>query len=322
MNLRKLLGSAVVAVTALAMPLAASAEDTVRVGYMKIPPLVHIVHALETGIFKKHDLNIDLKVLNGGPELMTALASNSIDIGMTAVGIVLLARTKGLKMKAFGTTDLENAEHLHNWIITKKSTGIADLKGLEGKTVGIVAKNSPAELTVRAHMLAVGADPDKVTFVALPFPQLPAALEVGNVDAFHSGEPFHAQAMHSDKMEAVEIAVGLLPNIDKPTALGGWFASDDWLVDEKNRGIAARYLAAVMESNRELVADRSLVNAILVKEFGMPPEVAAHIPMPFETNSFVVTSESYKPTIDALAKTGMIDDVYPVDEVLEVITYE
>jgi ABC-type nitrate/sulfonate/bicarbonate transport system substrate-binding protein len=322
MKKRRLLKGAIFALAATAVPLTASAMDTVKVAYMKIPPLVHMIHAKETGIFEKNGVKVDLIVVNGGPELMTALASGSVDIGMTAVGIVLAARAKGLKLKAFGTSDVEREGYLHNWIVTKEEAGVGSLKDLEGKVVGIVAKGSPAELTVRAHMLSAGADPNKVRFVALPFPQLPSALEVGNVDAIHTGEPFYSQAMHSDKMHAKTIAEALLPDTKDTTALGGWFAQDGWLADEKNREVAGRFLKSVLQANQELMENRELINNILVRDFGMPAEVAAHVPIPLTTDTLVADPKTYQSTVDMLAKTGMIKEAYPAEDAVEVVTYE
>lgn len=325
MKKRLFLKSALTGMALAVMPMTLSAQekDTIRVGYMKIPPLAHMIHGIEKGIFDRNGLNIELSVLNGGPELMTALASGSVDVGMTATGIVLIARGKGLKLKAFGTSDLEASNDIRNWIIADENDGIKSLKDLEGKTVGITAKNSPAELTIRDHMMAAGADPNTVKFVALPFPQLGPALEVGNVDAVHVVEPFHTQLMNSDKIKAIELAKGIIALEEgQQIALGGWFAKDDWLADPKNRDIAARYLKSVMESNKELAADRALVDAIFEKDFGMPPPVAKRVPLPLNTQSLVAVPETYSAQLKAFVDTGMLPSAYPIEDVVDPITYE
>ncbi|MFV0383162.1 ABC transporter substrate-binding protein [Paracoccus sp. (in: a-proteobacteria)] len=324
MKKRNFLKSTIFAIAAAAMPASAMARDSVKVAYMKIPPLVHMIYALENGIFEQNDLEVDLTVVNGGPELMTALASGSVDIGMTAVGIVLLARAKGLKLQAFGTGDYEEPGDIRNWIVADANDGIASLKDLEGKTVGVVAKNSPAELSVRDHMLAAGADPDTVKFVALPFPQLPSALEVGNVDAVFVGDPFHTQLQNSTKAKATDLSEGLIATLDQDgrIALGGWFARDEWLADEKNRDIARRLLKSILQSNRELDADPAKFYAILERDFGMPPDVAAKNPLHLNTGPLVAEPANYQPTIDALARTGMIKESYPASDVVVSISDE
>ena len=256
---------------------------------------------------------------------MTALASGSSEIGQTAASIALLARSKGLPIAVFGTGDTERQpDYNHNWLLGTEEAGTTDLKSLEGKVVGVVAKGSPAELAFRSHMLAAGADPDSVEWVALPFPQLPAALEVGNVDAIHVGEPFHAMVMTSDKVTGIELATGLINEEDGVEyALGAWFATDMWLADEKNQDIAKRFLRAMLEANQALAADRSLVDAILVRDFGMPAEVASTTPMPLGTETLMAAPEQYGPNIRELEATGMIEaGSLDLAEALKPVDYE
>ncbi|MEZ5721557.1 MAG: ABC transporter substrate-binding protein [Paracoccaceae bacterium] len=321
---RTFLKGALIGVAMTAIPMAAFANDTVKVTYMKIPPLVPMTYAIESGIMAAHGLDIDLSVVNSGPDLMTALASGSSEIGQTAASVALLARSKGLPIQIFGTGDLEHQpDYVHNWLVTRDDTGITDLMGLEGKTVGVVDKNSPAELAFRSHMVAAGADADTLSFVAIPFPQLPAALEVGNVDAVHVGEPFHAQIMNSDKITGVELAIGLIADPGTDYALGGWFAQEDWLADERNQDIAKRFLAAMLEANRALAADRSLIDAILVRDFGMPAEIASGIPMPLGVDSILAEPGHYGVLISELEKTGMIEaGSVTTDDVIKTIQYE
>ncbi|MCO6188408.1 ABC transporter substrate-binding protein [Rhizobium sp. L1K21] len=321
---RSYLKGAVLALAALTMPLNAHALDRIKVAYMKIPPLASVIHGLQSGIFEKNGLAVSLTVVNSGPDLMTALASRTVDVGMTASAIVLIARAKGLPLKAIGTADVEKANDIRNWIVANSKEGIKSLKDIEGKVVGIVDKNGPADLMVRDHLMAAGVDPNSVKFVALPFPQLGPALEVGNVSAVHVTEPFHTQLMNSDKIDAVELAGGLTATLaeDGPISLGGWFAHDEWLADPKNKEIAARFLKSILQSNRELDADRSLVNAIFEKDFGMPPPVAERVPLPLNTGSLVAEPSMYQSQIKALVRTGIIAEEYPAEDAVEPIEYE
>lgn len=323
MNKRNFLKGTALGLITAAMPLAAMAADTVKVAYMKIPPLVPMKYAIDSGIMAAHDLDIQLTVVNGGPELMTALASGSADIGQTASGIALLARSKGLPIAVFGTGDTERQpDYNHNWLLGTEEAGTTDLKSLEGKTIGVVAKNSPATLAFASHMIAAGADPSTVEFVALPFPQLPSALEVGNVDAIHVGEPFHTMVMTSDKINAVELAEGLIyAEQGQEYALGSWFAQDKWL--EENQDVAARFLSAMEQSYRELVADRSKVNAILSAEFGMPEPVANGIPLPLKSKTFTTSNDQYAPLVEQLEVTGMIEKgSLDLDDAVRAVDYK
>ena len=106
-------------------------------------------------------------------------------------------------------------------------------------------------------------------------------------------------------------------------ALGGWFAQEDWLADERNQDIAKRFLAAMLEANRALAADRSLIDAILVRDFGMPSEIASGIPMPLGVDSILAEPGHYGVLISELEKTGMIEaGSVTTDDVIKTIQYE
>lgn len=311
------------ALCSIAMAGSAFAADKVTIGYMKIPPLAAALHAERTGIFKANGLDVEIKVLNSGPALMNALAAGSLDITMDASAAVVTARAKGLPVKAFGTADPESSSDVRNWVMASESSGVKSMKDLEGKTVGVVAPRSPAEMVIRDHMLKAGGNPDKVKFVGIPFPQLQAALEVGNVAAVHVVEPFHTSILRSTKMKAVTLASGLIATAaeDGPISLGGWSARAKWLSEEKNRDIAKRFLASISTANKALAADRSLVDAIFEKDFGMPTPVAKGTPLPLNVGSLEADPKMFVPLIRALTRTGIIGAEYPVADVVETIKY-
>jgi hypothetical protein len=78
----------------------------------------------------------------------------------------------------------------------------------------------------------------------------------------------------------------------------------------------------MLEANQEMAADRSLIDAILIRDFGMPEIVASHIPMPLGTESLLVEPEHYVALVAELEATGMIDEgSLSLDEALKPIDY-
>ncbi|MGX9353534.1 ABC transporter substrate-binding protein (plasmid) [Shimia sp. W99] len=315
------------ALTACAMtlaPLAALALDEVKVGYQKLPPLAALVHGKEAGIFEANGIDIEIVVVNTGSDVINGLAAGSMTIvGSPAAGGVQ-ARSAGLPLTAIGTSAIESFGHTEFQIVANGDKGIASAKDLEGHVVGVLEKASPAELHIREHMIADGGDPDKVQFVALPFPQLPAALEVGNVDAIGIAPPFLGQILGSQKITPVVVGEGMVATLETggPTALGSWFAMQPWIEAGDNKDVAARFLKSVQESNEALMADRSLVDAILVRDFGMPAEVASHIPMNLLTTSLTAYPENYFEVIEAYKRTGMAEPNFTAEEFVTTLEYE
>jgi NitT/TauT family transport system substrate-binding protein len=60
---------------------------------------------------------------------------------------------------------------------------------MAGRRVAVNTLNNLGELTIRHTLREAGADPDDVTLVEVPFPEMAAALERGDVDVIWAVEP-------------------------------------------------------------------------------------------------------------------------------------
>lgn len=143
--------------------------------------------AKELGYFG--DINVEVKLEPGPPggtAVVQFVSVEQADIGFPAPGILgnSIESNMGL-VSIFGTGYLD----LFN-IAFRKGQGMADLKGLEGKTVllGSAAWQSIADPMLRA----VGVDVSKVKYVEAGFPNWTAALASGEGDACLAWEGLRA----------------------------------------------------------------------------------------------------------------------------------
>lgn len=318
---RKLIVGSCAVAALLGSAAASAAGDVVKVAYMKIPPLVAVLYAQRNGLFAKEGIDLQLSIVNGEPQMMSSLVAGAVDIGMTAVGGVVLARGAGQPVRVFGTGDLERGDDIRNWITANKGHGVTSVKDLVGKTVAIVAPRSQAELLVREHLMANHIALDAVKFVYMPFPQMQTALETGNVDAAMVVEPFHSAILASTKIQPMDIAFGTLPDFSKAgsVALGGWFTRADWIAAHPD--LAARFLRAISASHKALMANRKLADEIFEKDFNMPPAVAEHVPLPLRTGSLEALPKDYTPMIDAMVETGLMPKAYPATDLVVTVKY-
>lgn len=133
-----------------AMPLAAQAEDTVRLAVGApnnwdtcIPEV-----GQRAGIFAKHGLKLDILYTQGGGETMQAIISGSVDIGIAAgTAAVMGAFAKGapVRILAAGTT---GAADLY-WYVPANSP-IKSFKDTSGKTVGYSTNGASTHITLLA----------------------------------------------------------------------------------------------------------------------------------------------------------------------------
>jgi NitT/TauT family transport system substrate-binding protein len=120
----------------------ASAQQTLRVGKAVggAFPFVFVDVGAKNGIFKKHGLDLEISAFGGGPRLIQAMTSDSIDIGLNS-GMDLVLTVKGAPVRAVAAIA---SRPLDLGIVVRPdlpATSAADLRGRK------ISSNSPTALT-------------------------------------------------------------------------------------------------------------------------------------------------------------------------------
>src|SRR5262249_20013512 len=150
----------------------------------------------------------------------------------------------------------------------------ADLKG---KTVMINAFGTAGELAIRDRLQKAGLSWDDVKKVTVPFPQMPAALELGNADVAVTIQPMHAAIMANKATGAKVLDVGTLSDSrTKAVTASVYFASDEWIA--KNEKSALAFGRAFLRAQKEVHADPALRLELVMKISGMDKATAQTIP--------------------------------------------
>ncbi len=151
---------------------------------------------MEEGFFKEEGLNIEPDMLISGPEAVTSVVSHENEIGFSSSVPLIVARSQGLPIKVVSPGELagKTASEAGSAVVVSSDSPIENGKDLEGKTIGVVALKDIGDVTIKESLSKKGADPEKLEFVEIPFPEMNAALDSGRVDAAWMIEPFTAQA--------------------------------------------------------------------------------------------------------------------------------
>lgn len=239
--------SAVGAAAALALTLLgcggddspASGEDgltEVKVGMLPILPTAALHAGIEEGFFEDHGIELAIETGQGGAALLPAVMSGQIHFASSNPVSLMTARDQGLEVQVVShwTSDLETPEEAINAVVAKGDSGIAAPADLAGRTVAINTLQSMGDLTIREVVRQNGGDPDAVEFVELPFPDMPAALANGQVDAVWVPEPFMGGLLAEGNTAVVYPTAEAVPGM--PTQLmftsAKLLAEDPELVEE------------------------------------------------------------------------------------------
>lgn len=302
----------VVLATVLGFAAPASAQQKLKVAYLRTTTLIPHIHAERMGAFKREGIEPEIITLNNGPAVVSAVVSGSADIGWAATMPIISAVAERQPIKAFLSNNFERwPAPLLTHLIASERSGVKTLADLRGKTVASNATNGGCDLLIRDHIRAAGIPADAMKMAVIPFPQMQAALELGTVDAVCIVDPFYVSAMQSAKIKPTRLTGGMLADLPKIGAFAAdaYFARDDWLA--KNGKAAAAFMRALSEADKDLAANPAKYRALLESEFKMPPALAEQITMAVNTGSMVVKAEDYRPVIDGLVRTGLL--AKPVD---------
>jgi ABC-type nitrate/sulfonate/bicarbonate transport system substrate-binding protein len=154
----------------------------------------------EKGFFKKHGIDVRLKVVNTGSDMVSAMQKREVQIGDMSVTTFLKARHAGDPFKVIGIimndATRDNADEPLA-IVARKDAGIAPGKiaELKGKRVGL-AKAQTSDEYFKMVLARAGMKYEDVTIenIMAP-PALVPALQEAKVDAVVSWEPYNTAVL-------------------------------------------------------------------------------------------------------------------------------
>jgi NitT/TauT family transport system substrate-binding protein len=170
-----------IAALALVSAPTARAETKVRVGQPQAGTFqfVPLQVGIETGIFKRHGVDVEISSFSGGPRVQQAIAAESIDIGLGS-GPELALTAKGAP--EIGVAAMADAPY-SVLLATLKDSPIKSAADLKDKTISVSSKGSLTDWLAHELSRLQGWGPDgfKVAPLGATAAQM-AALKTHQID--------------------------------------------------------------------------------------------------------------------------------------------
>jgi len=251
---------------------AAGSVTNVTLGYVPYSDDASLFYAQSSGIFKKHGLNVTFVPQASPVAVEASMASGTEQFGFITTPVLINLNSKGVNVKCVSSVDgsePSNAADDSTVLVAAKGSGITSVKDLAGKNVAEVQLTSLNSLAVEILAKQAGIDPKSIHQIAIPFPQMPAALAQGRVQAAVIVAPFADSATSEGATVLTHPNVDLFPNgtVTCLDAMNSYISANPTVVSE--------FRAAMNESIAYSQTHEAVVKQTLVKGLSLTPAVAA-----------------------------------------------
>lgn len=164
--------------------------EKIRIGYIRIVNCSSIFIAYDNQYFQSEGIDVELIPLIGGEKIMTALQKGEVDIGFSNVASMIFGFDDGAKFVSIvGGAAQDETCPVHG-IFVRANSSLQTVADLENTKIAVNTNRAIDEVMVPPLVVKYGADPSRIQFVPIPFPEMFAALKRGDVDAVVQIEPF------------------------------------------------------------------------------------------------------------------------------------
>ncbi|HLR96488.1 MAG TPA: ABC transporter substrate-binding protein [Jiangellaceae bacterium] len=229
---------------------------------------------LEQGFFEEEGIDLTIENTDGGAGAMAGVVSGNFEFAFGNLTSVMVAHEEGLPVQyVTNGTSVTGSEDGFGAVVVPEDSDIQSAADLPGNTV---STNNFANITGDTVNYAVeqdGGDPSTIDYIELPFPDMPAAVMNGQVDAAMVVEPFLTQAIDQGA-RVVSWNFQAIPEMD----IAGYFTStevlegDPDLVEQFTRAMnrSLEYAAENPEEVRDVVGTYTEIGEDIRSRMNMP----------------------------------------------------
>lgn len=253
------------------------AEDPVKIGVLPVADCAPIYVALKEGYFEDEGIEVQTQTMQNAAAVAPSVINGQLQYGCGAITPIILAAEKGLPVKvAANLADVaQQADDDVSSLLVPKGSTVARPRDLEGKTVGVNGLGSILHVTAAAAVKADGGDPEKVTFVAMPFPDLVSSLVDKRIDAVSVVEPFVGMGT-SNGAEVIEHPYHR--SLLEGETMSVLFTAEPFV--RSNPDVVDKVRRAIERASITASKDPQVVRDVLIEYGGMNPDVASRMEQP------------------------------------------
>ncbi|WP_182357689.1 ABC transporter substrate-binding protein [Tomitella gaofuii] len=249
----------------------------VRIGVIPVADFAPVYIAVDKGYFADAGIDVELQVMQNAAAIAPSVLNGQLQFGTAAASPFLTATQKGLPLEAVANQANvgHSAQDDASGLLVAEGSDIARPADLQGRTVAVNALNSIVHVAAAESVRRDGGDPNAVTWVAMPFPDMMTALAAHRVDAASVVEPFVTIGAGQGLRSIAN------PYVDAFTPGGTYsllFTAEPFV--ETNPELVRRFADAIDRASVDAQNDPEEVRRVLVEYGKVDPAVAEEMTLP------------------------------------------
>lgn len=283
----------------------------VTVGVIPILDVAPIYLGIEQGFFTDRGLEVTLESAQGGAAIVPAVVSGQFQFGFSNNTSLLLAQAQGLPLKIVAPGSSSTSEPGADFagVVVRADSDIQGAADLADATVAINTLNNISDTVVREAVRQDGGDPAGIDFVELAFPDMPAAVAEGQVDAAFVVEPFLAIS-ESQGARDVASAYALAT---EDLSVATYFTSEQLIQSDPELVMA--FAEAMVESQRYATDNPDEVRRIITTYTQIDPELIPALTLPAFPDE--INTDSIQVLADLALEDGLLDSEADVEALIQ-----
>jgi ABC-type nitrate/sulfonate/bicarbonate transport system substrate-binding protein len=251
----------------------ADGTTTLRIAETAGAPLNFLTYGDEQGFFAQNGIDLEISSSSGGATVIPQLMSGDLDVAGSNIVSGMIAISQGLpvQMVAAGTSTSDDPEQDFSALMVAPGSTVTGIGQLAGQRVAVNSLRNINDIVLGHQLEEAGLSHDAVEFVEIPFPEMAAAVQRGDVAAAMLIEPFITVA------EGQGLTIIGRPYTDlRPGLQIGTYLMSRELVQE-NPDLVQRFQRSVQATADSIEADPQAFRAALPRISKTDPALAEKV---------------------------------------------
>lgn len=239
-------------------------------------PLAFLTYGVQRGFFEQQGLDVNAEASTGGATVIPSLLSGDIDVAGSNMVSVMIAQSQGVPvtMVAAGTSTAQEPENDFSGLLVRGDSPIQRPQDLAGKRIAVNTLKNINDVVIFSALSERGVDISGLQLVEMPFPDMAAAVQRGDVDAGMLIEPFLTQGRAQGLRPVLRPYTELRPGLQ----IGTYAMTDQHIAE--NPDLVARFQRGVQQTADAIKADPQAFRAALPEIAEFDPDLAQRVNLP------------------------------------------